>query len=67
MINTLFNYQPKGLTKEEVLAEFNNLMSWEQHELLNEIYYKLRNGCIVSEFSTYELKEELNRRGYTVE
>lgn len=67
MINNLFNYQPKGLTKEEVLAEFNNLMSWEQHELLNEIYYNLRNGCIVSEFSTYDLREELNRRGYRVE
>lgn len=67
MINTLFNYQPKGLTKEEVLAEFNNLMSWEKYELLNEFYYTLRRVNIVHECSTHELKEELNRRGYTVE
>ena len=53
MINTLFNYQPKGLTKEEVIAEFNNLMPWEQQEVLEEI----NQGTSLSFYATQELKD----------
>ena len=58
MINTLFNYQPKGLTKEEVIAEFNNLMPWEQQEVLEEINQRTS----LSFYTTQELKDELSWR-----
>lgn len=65
MIHALFNYKPKGLTKEEILAEFDNLLAYEQEEVYREIDNKIENFCL-RHFSTQELREELNRRGYTV-
>ena len=67
MILSLFNYQPKGLNKEEIIAEFENLPSWEQIEVLDEL--GLRNhGSRISlrSYSIKDLRDELNRRGFDV-
>ena len=67
MITALFNYQPKGLSKEEVIAEFENLMSWEKEEVLNElsIHMKKHQICLHN-YSIEELCNELDKRGVAV-
>ena len=64
MITALFNYQPKGLSKEEILAEIENLFSWEQTELLDELNYRVNKGgrASLKYYSTRELKDELEAR-----
>ena len=39
MLTNIFQYNPKGLTKEEVLAEFLNLQAYEQQEILDYLIY----------------------------
>ena len=63
MITSLINYKPKGLTKEEIIAEFQNLMSWEQIEVLDELSFLLRKEKVsLKKYSNQELKDELESR-----
>ena len=64
MITTLFNYQPKGLSKEEILAEIENLFSWEQLEVLDELNHRLSRGgrASLKYYTNQELKDELESR-----
>ena len=64
MITTLFNYKPKGLSKEEILAEIENLFSWEQLEVLDELDYRLSRGgrASLKYYTDQELKDELESR-----
>ena len=64
MLQHLFNYKPKGLSKEQVIAEFESLLSYEKQEVIDELNYKMRGYYSrLSQFSTHELEKELNERG----
>ena len=69
MINQVevIKHEPMGLSKEQVIAEFNNLASWEKQEVYDEMYYELsREKRPLRMESDKDLRDELERRGYTV-
>lgn len=69
MINQVevIKHEPIGLSKEQVIAEFNNLASWEKQEVYDEMYYELcREKRHLRMESDKDLRDELERRGYTV-
>lgn len=52
MLTELFNYKVKGLSKEEIIAEFNNLLSWEKQEVIDELHYvKAHLSAIITIFN----------------
>ena len=69
MVNQVevIKHEPIGLSKEQVIAEFNNLASWEKQEVYDEMYYELcRERIPLRTESDKDLRDELERRGYTV-
>lgn len=63
MLTTAVNYKVQCLRKEEVIAEFDNLMPYEQIEVLDELNRKTKYSRTLSRCSTNELLNELERRG----
>ena len=66
MINNveIVKHQPIGSSKEQIIAEFDNLAAWEKTEVLDELCRRMRrNVKSLSEFSNRELKTELRDRG----
>ena len=63
MLITAVNYKVQNLSKEEIIAEFENLASWEQIEVLDELNRKTKYSRALSRCSTNELYNELGRRG----
>ena len=69
MVNQVevIKHEPIGLSKEQVIAEFNNLASWEKQEVYDEMYYELNHEKRPLRMeSDKDLRDELERRGYTV-
>ena len=63
MLTTAVNYKVQGLRKEEVIAEFDNLMPYEQIEVLDELNRKTKYSCALSRCSMNDLYNEIARRG----
>ena len=69
MVNQVevIKHEPIGLSKEQVIAEFNNLASWEKQEVYDEMYYELsREKRPLRFLEDKVLRDELERRGFTV-
>ena len=65
MITALFNYMPKDLSKEQVIAEFKNLPAWEQTEVLEYLLHamKYEKDLYLVDIPTDSLCNELENRG----
>ena len=63
MLTRAVNYKVQGLRKEEVIAEFDNLIPYEQIEVLDELNRKTKNHSKLSKCSITELYDEIERRG----
>ena len=69
MINNVevIKHQPMGLSKEQIIAEFENLASWERQEVLDELDYRTRGERRhLRNVDTDSLCRELERRGYSI-